>query len=243
MRRLLPRRSDDVDLFEAFGFEPGSGPAVRLGMVVSVNGRATDEEGWTARLGGAADRRVLAALRAVSDGILVGAGSIRTRRYPPHRPSAEYRKRRLAAGLAEFAPLVVVSGTLDLDWSLPAFTRVGTPTLVCTSARALASADLPAEIRRHAIVGGADSVDLGACLDEARSRHGLEHLVCEGGPRLAAGMLDARLVDELVLSLAPALVPGTGPGVVDELRSRNALRLLELYEEDGEVFLRYEVDG
>jgi 5-amino-6-(5-phosphoribosylamino)uracil reductase len=243
MRRLLPERSADVDLFEAFARKPGGPPTVRLGMVVSGNGLATDEEGWTGRLGGPADRRVLAALRAVSDGILVGAGSIRTGRYPPHRPSAENRHRRMSAGLAEFAPLVVVSGSLDLDWSLPAFTGASTPTLVFTSTRALASADLPHDLRRHLIVAGEDTVDVAACLDESRRRYGLENFVCEGGPRLAAGMLDARLVDELVLSLAPVLVPGTGPRVVTELRNRSALRLREIYEDTGEVFLRYEVDG
>ena len=67
--------------------------------------------------------------------------------------------------------------------------------------------------------------------------------MCEGGPRLAASMLDERLVDELVLSVAPVLIPGTGPGVVEDLRNRCAPRLREIYEEAGEVFLRYSVGG
>jgi 5-amino-6-(5-phosphoribosylamino)uracil reductase len=141
--------------------------------------------------------------------------------------------------MPEYAPLVVVSASLDLDWSLPAFTSANTSTLVLTHARA----GIPPEIREHVIVCGDESVDLRSGLEELRRRYGSRHVLCEGGPRLATAVLAEKLVDEVVLSIAPVLVPGAGPRVTERLEHRFGLRLREIYEDAGEVFLRYGVDS
>jgi len=231
--RLLPDRSADVDLVDAF--EQTSRSQVRLGMVMSVDGSVTDEDGWTSKLGGPADRRMLRALRATAGVILVGAGSVRTGRYPPHRPTAELRERRRRAGLGEVAPLVVVTGSGDLDRSLPVFTEASTPTLVltCSTSPAAASAD--------ALVHGHDRVDLRPALADLRDRFG--GVLCEGGPGLAGALFDDGLVDEVVLSVAPSLLPGDNGRLVKDLTTRRELTLREVYEEGGEVFLRYGVTG
>lgn len=232
MRRLLPDRSAEVDLIEAF--EQTASGRVRLGMVMSVDGSVTDEEGWSGKLGGAADRRVLRALRATAGVILVGAGSVRTRRYPPHRPTAEIRERRRQAGRAEVAPLVVVTGSGDLDWSLPVFTEAHTPTYVLTGRRV----EVPPHVRT--LAHGDDTIDLRAALGDLGSRFGA--VLCEGGPGLATALFADGLVDELVLSIAPSILPGGNARLVKDLASRQELTLTEIYEEDGEVFLRYGVN-
>ncbi|MPZ84731.1 MAG: deaminase [Actinophytocola sp.] len=237
MRRLLPDQAADVDLFSSFNNSPGGVAQVRLSMVMSVDGSTTDEAGWTSRLGRPADKRLLRALRGVADAILVGAGSVRTGRYPPHRPPAEYRARRREAGRPEVAPLVVVTGSGDLDWSLPAFTDSGTPTLVLTCGRA-PTPRLPAD---QVLVHGEATVDLDAGLGALRDRFGLCAVLCEGGPGLATELFRAGLVDELVVSLAPSIMPGRNRRLVDNPRRREELTLSEVYEEDGQVFLRYGV--
>src|SRR3712207_7174834 len=50
-------------------------------------------------------------------------------------------------------------------------------------------------------------VDLPLALDRLAGR-GLEQVVCEGGPALLRSLLDAGAVDELALTLSPALVGG-----------------------------------
>lgn len=239
MRRLLPDGSADIDLFETFAPERTEGGHVRLGMVMSVDGSVTDEDGWTAKLGGAADRRMLRALRGVSDAILVGAGSVRTGRYPPHRPTAEIREWRRRAGKAEVAPLVVVTRTGDLDWSLPVFTEARTPTLVLTCA----SGGVPASMRDQVVVHGDTEVDLHTALADLRERLGLGEVLCEGGPGLAARLFADELVDELVLSIAPSMLPGANRRLVDDLDRRQELRLSEIYAEGDEVFLRYGISS
>lgn len=237
MRRVLPDQAVDLDLLALFDVPATAGSHVRLSMVMSVDGSTTDEEGWTARLGRAADKQLLRALRGVADAILVGAGSIRTGRYPPHRPSPEFRARRRDAGRAEFAPLVVVTAGGDLDWSLPAFTEASTPTYVLTCAQARAI-DLPAE---QVLVHGESTVDLAAGLADLRERLGLRAVLCEGGPGLATELLAAGLVDELVLSLAPSVLSGHNQRLVAGLERRVELELSEIYEEDSQLVLRYGV--
>ena len=60
-----------------------------------------------------------------------------------------------------------------------------------------------------------DGVPLDAVLHTLRRDHGVETLLCEGGPTLFGALLRAGLVDELFLTLAPSLVGGaSGPAVV-----------------------------
>lgn len=243
MRQLLPDSRDAVDLLDAFAWEPTGETGVRVGMVTSVDGSVADEDGWTSGLGGSADKRVLQVLRAHSDGIMVGAGSIRTARYPPHRLRGMFLSYRTAKGAPRPSPLVVVTGTLRLDWSLPVFTQAAAPTIVLTSVAALASDEGEMQFAGDVLVAGDEQVDLERGLDLLRERYGMKKLLCEGGPRLAAAMFDRGLVEELCLSLAPVLLPGSLRGIVQGLSQRHSLVVRAVYEDAGEIFVRYGVNA
>ncbi|RAY11669.1 deaminase [Actinomadura craniellae] len=228
MRRLLPEPAADIDPYAAYG--DVTGPWLRVGMVMSADGSATDAEGWTDGLGGAADFRVFRTLRALADAILVGAETVRTGRLGPARLRPDLRVRRGRPP----APIVVVSRSLDLDWSLPLFTAAETPTLVVTSAAGAARA--PAGI--PLVVAGEDAIDFGAAVRALRDR-GLAHLLCEGGPALTASLLAAGLVDELCLNLAPTLVGDPGGPRLLGAASPAELELTALYTDEQVLFLRY----
>src|SRR4051812_25886236 len=110
MRRLLPEPAADIDPFEAYGDVPASGdvPWLRIGMVMSADGSVTDEHAWTDGRGGQADFGVFRILRALADGIMVGAATVRTGRIGPHRLRPELRARREAIGKPDPAPMIVV---------------------------------------------------------------------------------------------------------------------------------------
>jgi riboflavin-specific deaminase-like protein len=242
VRQLFPAPLDDVDLFATYG----TGPAVRLGMVTSLDGAATDEEGWTNRLGGEADRTVFRTLRALADGIMVGAGTIRTGRQGPHRLGPEYAARRRAhTGHEGPAPLVVVSRTMRLDWTLPVFTAARVPTIVLTTAAGAtdkAGAAPPPDLDVTVLAVGDTEVDLPTGIELLRARFGLSHLLCEGGPTLATALLDAGLVDELCLTLAPTLLgDASAHRLVPGLPKRVELTLRQICEHDGTLLLRYGV--
>ncbi|MFV2179004.1 dihydrofolate reductase family protein [Actinomadura sp. LOL_016] len=233
MRRLLPEPAiDGADPFAEYGDAPG----LRVGMVMSADGAVTDAEGWTDGLGGAADFRVFRTLRALADAILVGAGTVRTGRLGPARLRADLRARRGGPP----APIVVVSRSLDVDWTLPLFTDAETPTVVVTTERA--RAHVPSGI--PVIAAGDDGIDLPEAIRLLHEELG-PRLLCEGGPGLTTALLRASLVDELCLNIAPALhgprtplltmppAPGEPAGT--------PLEPVALYLDEGVLFVRYRV--
>jgi riboflavin biosynthesis pyrimidine reductase len=125
---------------------------------------------------------------------------------------------------------------------LPIFTAARTPTVVVTCEAGLrgAAAGVPVPGRLDTVVAGDAEVDLAAAVGELRERLGLEHLLCEGGPVLAAGLVGAGLVDELCLSVAPTVL-GAGPHtpLLDSLPGRQDMTLTGVYADEGVVFLRY----
>ena len=228
MRRLLPPPAVDVDPYDAYADAPG----LRVGMVMSADGSATDAEGWTDGLGGAADLRVFRTLRALADAIVVGAGTVRTGRMGPARLRADLRARRGGPP----APIAVVSGSLDLDWSLPLFTAAETPTVVVTSRAARERADVPDAVR--VIEAGEERVDLPAAVAALREDH--PRLLCEGGPALASALIGAGLVDELCLNIAPTLLGAERhTRLLGGLPAEVPLDPAAIHLDEGVLFLRY----
>src|SRR5699024_1972615 len=85
-------------------------------------------------------------------------------------------------------------------------------------------------------------VDLAALLGGLYAR-GQRHLLVEGGPRVASSFLDAGLIDEVVVYLAPLML-GAGRSAVEggALRTLDAARRWELVETrrlGPDMFLRY----
>lgn len=229
MRRLLPEpAAGGVDPYEAYG-DP---PRLRLGMVMSADGSVTDAEGWTDGLGGAADFRVFRTLRALADGIVVGAGTVRTGRLGPARLRDDLRARRGGPP----APIVVVSRSLDLDWTLPLFTEAETPTIVVTTRNARAK--VPGHLQT--VAEGDGDVDLPAAVRALREDLGLDRLLCEGGPSLATALIRASLVDELCLNIAPTLLGGAlHTRLLEGLDAEVPLDPAALYLDEGVLFVRY----
>lgn len=241
MRRLLPEPATDLDVYEAYRPEDPHAPFLRLDMVASLDGRATDRAGVTAGLGAEADLEVFRTLRALADAVLVGAGTARTEGYGPVRHREDLRTRRLAEGRAAPARLVLVTRTGELDPTASLFTEADDPTVV------LACDAIPAERRAalervaHVVAVGDQVVDLAAGLELLRKELGLAHIVCEGGPTLNRGLLEAGLVDEICLTVSPQLVGGPGPSIVADLAVPFGLALTHNFVADRELFLRYRV--
>ncbi|TDB93205.1 dihydrofolate reductase family protein [Actinomadura sp. 7K534] len=229
MRRLLPEpAADGIDPYDAYADAPG----LRVGMVMSADGSATDADGWTDALGGDADFRVFRTLRALADAILVGAATVRTGRLGPARLRKDLRARRGGPP----APIVVVSRSLELDWALPLFTEAETPTIVVTSRSARKK--VPGHIQ--VVDAGEDDVDLPKAVKTLREDLGYDRLLCEGGPALAAALIRASLVDELCLNIAPTLLGDIRhTRLLGGLDTEAALDLAALYLEEGVLFTRY----
>lgn len=193
-------------------------PWVRTNFVVTVDGSAQDESGVSGTLGGDADHRAFQAMREACDVVVVGAGTARDEGYGPTDK-----------------PLVLVTRRLDVPQKLRA---PGVLVLTTTEADADTAASLEAdgvEVLRH----GQDKIDWDSAL-RALARRGWTKVLCEGGPHLHGDLVEQDLVDEVCLTIAPALVAGEGlrPAQSDQSVRRD-LRLAHVVEEDGVLLTRW----
>ncbi len=215
---------------------------VRANFVASLDGAAT-HHGKAGPLGDPEDQRVLLALRQLADVVVVGAGTVRAEGYGGLGLDAAAVTWRRDRGLPDLPTLAIVSSALDLDPGAEVFTAPSPRPIVLTHGASPARRRERLAAVADVVLCGARQVDPVRALTKLEER-GLSQVLSEGGPRLFATLVEADLVDELCLSLAPRLTAGPagriarGPVAVDrEMRLGHALR--------GEriLFLRYERAG
>ncbi|MGH8910695.1 MAG: dihydrofolate reductase family protein [Egibacteraceae bacterium] len=243
MRQLLPTWCDEADPYDVYRPADPHGPLLRLNMIATVDGAVRDERGRAGGLGDEGDRKLFRTLRALADGILVGAGTVRVEGYRPHRLRPDLARRREADGRAAPSPVIVVSRSLAFDLNAPLFTEARTPTVVVTCAEA------PPERRRaikrvgRVVVAGERDVDLPQAIAALRGELGLAQLLCEGGPTLNAGLLAGGLVDELCLTIAPKMAGPGQLGLAAGPIPARSLELVSLCEQDDELYARYRLSA
>jgi len=205
---LLERESSRLN--EAFAKHVRTGvPVVTLKMAASLDGRAAARDGSSRWISGEAARAEVHRMRASADAIMVGAGTAfrddpaLTCRDPDYVGPPKLR--------------VVVDGRGIVPPTHRVFDGEA-PVLIATTEAA------PEDRREAWRERGAGVL----VLDEGSSRVSLErlfaelgkrdvqHVLVEGGPTLAWELVGRRLVDRLVLYLAPKLVGGReAPGVLE----------------------------
>jgi riboflavin biosynthesis pyrimidine reductase len=211
---------------------------VRANFIVSLDGMV-EVEGRSGPLGGEADHAAFMAMRAVSDAILVGAGTVRQERYGPVRLDAGAQGRRRARQQVTVPRLAIVSNQADLDPSDRIFAGDNPPLLLTTKAAAERRVDL-ADVA-EVVPCGDQWVDITVAVDELRARQ-LGRILCEGGPTLLLSLLAADLLDELCYTSAPTLVGMGHRSLLGDqpLPDSFSLRLTAVLEGDGMLLSRYQ---
>ncbi|GFN08069.1 hypothetical protein Smic_66250 [Streptomyces microflavus] len=133
---LLTDREWSLDeLADAYAYPATGDPWLRANMVSTLDG-AAQHDGRSQGISCAADMRIFGTLRGLADVVIAGAETVRLEGYRPARAREAFAGRRAAAGQGPAPAVAVVSGSLDLDFSLPLFTEPLVPTLVVTGAGA-----------------------------------------------------------------------------------------------------------
>ena len=205
MRRLEPTLELDDALGPYLDVErdAGDGAWVLANMVATLAG-STASGGKVGSLSTPADASLFRALRAVADVVLVGAETVRREGYGPVRLDGDRQAARIDRGSAPVPPLAVVSRSLDLDFTSPAFAEAETPTIVVTCASAPSDRLSLAEQHAAVVVAGDERVEVATAVD-ALAERGLRVILCEGGPTLLGELAGAGLLDELCLTVTPVL--------------------------------------
>jgi riboflavin-specific deaminase-like protein len=240
VRRLLPDPGptsvgQQLDGLELPAQAHDHRPYVITNFAITLDGRATIQ-GRSGRIGSDADTQMLVGLRTKVDAVMIGAGTLRAERYGRVVPDPEQRAWRERDGLSHDPLAVVVSGRLDVPWDAPLFTEGGGRVLIFT----VSEAEPPETRTPVRVVRHQGRVDLAAALAHLRTECDVRCLLCEGGPRVHAQLIEAGLVDELFVTHAPKLAGGEGPGLVTGLPElERPVELAWLLERDGELFARY----
>lgn len=248
MHRLLPAdRAGPRPLEELYAdlelpHGDGRRAGVAVGMVASLDG-ATARDGVSGGLGGDADAVAFARLRTACDAIVVAAGTVRAEDYGPPGGGDERRRARRSRGLAEVPGMVVVTASAELDPAARLFTDPrrdpDVPLVVATCASAPRSRrDALADVAEVVVLGD-EQVDLEALLRWCLQR-GWARVLVEGGPALNAQLAARDLVDEVFVTIAPALVAGHAARLLDGSALDPPRRCVpvELHEHAGELLLR-----
>ncbi|MFD5867065.1 dihydrofolate reductase family protein [Corynebacterium sp. NPDC060344] len=173
----------------------GPFPGVTLIAVTSLDGRGAID-GVSGGLGNPADAAVLAALRSVSDVVVVGAGTARAENYGP--ATAPTR-------------LAVLSRSLDIAPDSRLFDDPSNPPLI------LHGGDADPDRREALVAAGAELIGLpGTGPDDvigALRELGHSRIALEGGPGVYRQFLAADAVDRAFLTLSPMVV-GAGPATL-----------------------------
>ena len=133
MRMLFPEPVDAVDPATVYADLPHNDarPAVRLNMIVSVDG-GTSWNGVSGALGGPADKALFGVLRSLADVVLVASATMRGEHYGPAVLPPQVQDARRERGQTPVPPIAVVSRTCQFDWSTPFFTAATERPIVVT---------------------------------------------------------------------------------------------------------------
>ncbi|MDP9101813.1 MAG: dihydrofolate reductase family protein [Actinomycetota bacterium] len=242
-RVLLPEPGQVVDELEDWygDWRAEARTRLRAGFVMSTDGTVA-VGGRSEPLSGPADKAAFHALRAVSDAVVVGAGTVRQEDYGPVRVRPSGASWRASHGLPPAPPLVVVSGRCDLSPAARCFGGDTRPFVVTCDAAPTSARQALAGVA-DVVVCGKEQVDLAGMVAALRDR-GLRRLLCEGGPSLLTDLLELGLVDELCLTVAP-LLAGAGPGLLTRVLPTPVVVTTRhlLAGEGGNLLWRLSLDG
>jgi riboflavin biosynthesis pyrimidine reductase len=213
---FLPPADDEADLLALFDDpppRPSTGAHVRAVMLATLDGAVTGADRRASSAGDAADRRLFAALRALADVVLVGAGTVRAEGYREVQVPAPLAATRAARGRPDRVSLAVVTRSGDLPEPV-----LDGDALVVTSSDAPGLGTLRERVGADRLVladrDAPGTVDCAAAV-RALAERGLRRVHAEGGPTLLAGLIAAGAIDELSLTVTPRLVAGPAPRVLD----------------------------
>jgi diaminohydroxyphosphoribosylaminopyrimidine deaminase/5-amino-6-(5-phosphoribosylamino)uracil reductase len=195
---------------EATGLNPGfvlrmreGRPFVRCKLAVSRDGRTAPAGGGPGWITGQAARRDVQRLRALSGAVVTGIGTVLA-----DDPRLNVRE----PGLRGDQPLRVV---MDRRLRLPEearMLRLPGRTLVMTESRDAARHQRLRAAGAEVVVADAAGADFAAAsLRHLAIREQVNEVLVEGGATLAGALIEAGLVDELVVYQAPVVLGGAEP--------------------------------
>ncbi len=214
-------------------------PWVILKMATSLDGRIADAAGRSKWISGSVSRGVVQSLRRQSDAVVVGAGTVAADD-PLLLP-------RPARGRRPYR--VIVDSCGRMPPTAKVFQGHGEPATVVATTRQCGDARRRAYVEAGGEVWILPETRSGVSLPALMRRLaglGVMRVLVEGGGALAESLLKARLVDEVIMFVAPLVIGGGGVGAVGGqgwvLNKAPRLRVQDVRRSGGDVMIRATVE-
>jgi riboflavin-specific deaminase-like protein len=217
-------------------------PRVICNFALSLDGKVTTRGYSPSGFAGPHDKKRFAEIRALGDGLLVGARTVAADNMSMGVTNPNHRAARAARGqsVEPLRAIASASGRINPAWKV--FQNGRSPLVIFTSHKAPRSL-------RHSLpdfcdlwIVGDRQVDPATMLEILRREYKIKRLVCEGGPTLFRALASNHAIDELFLtytgkifggSKAPTLTGLPTPEFLESMEFR--FRKIETVE--GELFL------
>jgi riboflavin biosynthesis pyrimidine reductase len=210
---------------------------VRANFATSLDGAITGPDGRSGSVNTVADHVVFELLRAVSDVVVVGAGTLRSEGYTALSVANRWHRTRSRLGLVDVLPLVCVSNSGEVPPRLRVAPR-GT-VLMATHTGAPGLADAREVLGEEQVLECGDEAVDDTRLVALLADRGWDRILTEGGPHLTGSMIAAGVLDEVCLSVTPVVVGGVGPRMTSPAATVTGYVPRVLVEEDGTLIGRW----
>ena len=183
-------------------------PFVAVTFAMTVDGKITTRNFSPVDFTSREDKTHLLRQRARGDAVLIGHSTLKHDNVRLGLPDPRMREARVARGQTAYPLRVIVSNEGRIDPSLNIFTVEISPIVIFSTVRMPARYQKALREKATLHLSDAGEVDLSWMLRQLRHDYGVRTVACEGGATLFRALLEADLVDQLNLTIAPYLFGG-----------------------------------
>lgn len=190
-------------------------PFIFINSAMSADGKISTWQRKQVRISGSVDFDRVDQLRATSDAIMVGIGTILADDPSLTVKSAQRKAERKAKGLDENPIRVIVDSQAKTPIEADIFKKGEGQRIMIVSSSAPSENIQALSEKAKIIVSGDTRINLRDAMEQL-NKHGIKRLMVEGGATLNWGMLSGGLVDEIYTFVGNLIIGGKGaPTLVD----------------------------
>ncbi|MEO6053134.1 MAG: RibD family protein [Chthoniobacterales bacterium] len=219
-------------------------PRVVANFAITADGKVSTRLKTPTGFTSPADKRRLQEIRAMGDALLVGRNTLEIDNMGMRLSADDLRRKRQRKGLPPVPLRVVISNSGIINLHSKLFQNTDSRIVLFSTSKMKSSLRKKFPSHVDLIISKTKSVRLQDVLKILQTEYAVHTLICEGGPTLFRSLLQADVIDEIYITIAPLIFGGkaafTLTGIPEKfLPALRNFKLSHLRQIDQELFLRY----
>ncbi|MFA6226826.1 MAG: 2,5-diamino-6-(ribosylamino)-4(3H)-pyrimidinone 5'-phosphate reductase [Methanoregula sp.] len=223
-------------------------PYVVVNVAMSADGKLSTRERRQVKISGAQDFQRVDRLKAESDAVMVGIGTVLADDPSLTVKNEECRTRRLDRGVDEHPVRIVVDSAARIPLEAAILHKGTGKRIIAVSRRADPRKIAALQSDATVLIAGENEVDLATLMDKL-GELGIQRVMVEGGGTLIAGLISAGLVNEIYTFIGNMIIGGKasptladGEGFIQESEFCQ-LTLIEARRIESGILLHWHVEN